>query len=97
MNIIEENEYCRILEGRGYWILEDKTLLDKPVVHVGETKTIINIRMESAEIDGELKPVRVFFPKEIPYRIVKSNYDRISRERAKLKKEYERLFKGKEE
>jgi len=91
MKVIDENEFCRLGEYGGWWVIEDKTLLKYPVEYSSETKTLINIYMEFVILDNKAIPVRTYYPKD-QFRLddVKEQFKRLTEKR---RKEYERFKK----
>jgi len=91
MKVIEENEFCRLGEYAGWWVIEDKTLLKHPVAYASETKTVVNIYMEFVIIENKAIPVRTYYPKDqFTLDMVRDIFKRSSEA---IRKEYERLKK----
>ncbi|RLI78207.1 hypothetical protein DRP04_10385 [Archaeoglobales archaeon] len=87
--VVWEGDYVRIWDLGSWWCIEDKTLLNYPIVSQGETKTAARIYMEFTKIEGKLVPVRTYYLKtDFPYEVVERTALRLEKKR---KKEFERL------
>jgi len=79
--ILYEDEFTRVYDSMGYWILEDKTKLNKPVlrqVQIGSADPPENLEVSgwfgptgvwvdlTRTDDGRPAAVRWYFPKEFP-------------------------------
>jgi hypothetical protein len=62
---IQENEYVELYEEGPHYVIEYKVFRHLPVVHVGETRTLVNVAVEVALLpNGEPVAVRARYPKE---------------------------------
>jgi len=62
---IQENDWVILYEEGGWYIIEYKPFKDMPVVHRGETKTFVNMIIETALLpNGEPIAVRAKYPKD---------------------------------
>ena len=63
--VIMENEYVRLMDDGVWYIIEYKPFKDMPVVHRGETKTFVNMIVETGILpDGYPVAIRAKYPKD---------------------------------
>lgn len=92
MSIVEELDFVRIEESTSDWIIIDKTLENKPTAHIGTTKSLIDIQVESCYINNKLVPKVFIIPKDIPLEIVERIAYNLNKKREKEWKEYQARF-----
>jgi hypothetical protein len=62
---IDENEYVELYEEGPWYVIEYKPFRNLPIVHRGETKTFVNVIVETAVLpNGEPIAVRARYPKD---------------------------------
>jgi len=73
--IVTESKYIVLYEDPFYWIVEDKTLRDLPIIYRGETKTAVHIVTEFVELpNGDIRVVRTHYSKELDKKIAIQTY-----------------------
>jgi len=91
--LIEEDEFARLYDDGYYWIIEDKTLGDKEVVHTGETKTLVTIKMDFVLVNDRLAAARVYYPKDqFTIDDAKKTFIKVNTERKKEFMKYREQF-----
>jgi len=90
---VEEYEYAALYDDGYYWIVEDKTLVGKEIVHTGETKTLVNMRIDFTLIGNQLHGVRYYLPKDqFPISEAKDLLIKINTQRKREHIEYRERF-----
>ena len=75
MSLVEELEYVRLYEDSNYYIIEDKVLIQYPVVSRSQTKTLIEMYFDLVELpDGTRHIARAYYPKSIPKQIILNTF-----------------------
>lgn len=63
MRVVVDMEMVVVEDYGTEYVVSVKALQKKPVVHTGETQTLINIRMDFVEYGKKLTPSRMYLPK----------------------------------
>lgn len=96
MVILKENEFVKLEETDHEYILIDKTLEGRDIVHTGETKEMIRIVIEFCEVNNKLHAVRTSYPKhDVEKQVVLNVFNSLTVKREKEKKRLEALQKKK--
>ena len=71
--VVEELEYVRLYDLGDYWCIEDKVLIQYPVVSRSKTSTLYEMWFDLVELpNGDRLIGRAYYPKSIPLKIVRS-------------------------
>jgi len=91
--VLIENEYVALFEEGGWYVLENKPVKDLPIVHRGETKTLVNMVIEMGMYpNGDVTVVRAYYPKtDVELQIVVNAFHQWTRYWLRKRAEYEKL------
>ena len=71
VSLVEELEYVRLYDQGDYYVIEDKVLIQYPMVSRSQTKTLIEMWFDLVELpNGDRLIARAYYPKSIPKQIV---------------------------
>ena len=88
-----ENEFVILYEQGPWYVIENKLVKDLPIVHRGETKTLVHMIHEFGMFpDGSTTVVRSYYPKsEVELRIVVNTFHHWTNYWKKKLMEYEKM------
>jgi len=91
--VLMENEYVVLYEEGPWYVIENKLVRDLPIVHRGETKTLIHMIVEMGMYpNGDITTVRTYYPKaDVELKIVVNAFHQWTKYWQKKLAEYEKL------
>jgi hypothetical protein len=90
MSVVEENEVARLVDDGTFYIVEDKTMLNKPIHLQSNTETWKTMFVDWTRTEeGKFAAIRFYLPKtQFDFEVARNVFDSITKAR---RKELEKL------